>query len=246
MTMQVNGEAGRVAMISGASRGIGLAIAKRLMAEGYRLSLGVRHDTAGLPPAPIAALATGNADRVWVSPYEATDRAAPGAWVQRTVEHFGRLDVLVNNAGILRVVDIEEDQEEWLDELWEVNVKAPLRLIRHAFPHLRASGTGRIINMVSLSGQRVMGRAVGYAMSKAALLAMTHTARHAGWNDGVRATAVCPGWVNTDMTEDVVALPHKEMTQPDDIASSVAMLLSLPNNASVAEFNVNCRLESKF
>ena len=83
-------------------------------------------------------------------------------------------------------------------------------------------------------------------MSKFALVALTHSVRRLGWDDGVRATAICPSFVATDMTEGVTALPREEMIQPADLAELVATALALPNNAVVAELLVNCRLEDMF
>ena len=130
--------------------------------------------------------------------------------------------------------------------MWDVNVKGPLRLIRLAMPWLRKSGSGRIVNLSSLSGKRVKNAHAGYAMSKFAVVALTHAVRRLGWDDGVRATAICPSFVATDMTARVTAVPRGEMIQPDDLAELVATALALPNNAVVAELLVNCRLEDMF
>ena len=127
--------------------------------------------------------------------------------------------------------------------MWEVNVKGPLRLIRLALPWLKKSGSGRIVNVASLSGKRVKNAYAGYAMSKFAVVALTHAVRRLGWDHGVRATAICPSFVATDMTAEVTAVPRGEMIQPADLAELVATALALPNNAVVAELLVNCRLE---
>ncbi|HEU5321494.1 MAG TPA: SDR family NAD(P)-dependent oxidoreductase, partial [Methylomirabilota bacterium] len=186
-------------------------------------------------------------ERTYAHPFEARDRASPAAWVAATVARYGRLDGLVNNAGIDHPVGIEDEDETAIDELWEVNVKGPLRLIRAALPHLRASGCGRIVNIASLSGKRVRNLHVGYAMSKFAVMALTHTARRVAWDSGVRATAVCPGLVDTEMTADYVAsVPREQMTQAGDLAHLVATALALPNHACVAELLVNYRLDDLF
>jgi NAD(P)-dependent dehydrogenase (short-subunit alcohol dehydrogenase family) len=88
-----------------------------------------------------------------------------------------------------------------------------------------------------------MGLNAGYQMSKHAVVALTHAVRRAGWEHGIRATAVCPGFVETDMTAHVTDLPREEMTDPADIARLVATVVALPNNAAVAELLVNCRYE---
>ena len=232
---------GRVVMVSGANRGIGLAVARCLHAKGYRLSLGAR-DRAQLD----AALDGLDRTRILTAEFDARDRASCEAWVERTASHYGRIDGLVNNAGIALNVGIEDDDEAAYDAMWEVNVKGPLRLIRLAMPWLTKSGSGRVINVSSLSGKRVKNAHTGYAMSKFAVVALTHAVRRLGWEDGVRATAICPSFVATDMTAHVTAVPRGEMIQPADLAELVATALALPNNAVVAELLVNCRLEDMF
>lgn len=230
---------GRVIMISGASRGIGLAIARRLAAEGYALSLGVRDparfNAAGLPAATTL-----------VHRFDAGDAQAAADWVAATAARFGRIDGLINNAGVLRQLDFAQGDEAVLDEVWAINVKAPFRLIRHALPHLATSGNGRIINIASTDGKRYRpGVSVAYTMSKHAVMALTHAARFAGWEQGVRATALCPGAVDTDLIANIPGVtPRAQRIAPDTIAETVAFLLRLPGSSSVAELVMNTRLES--
>jgi NAD(P)-dependent dehydrogenase (short-subunit alcohol dehydrogenase family) len=230
---------GRVIMVSGANRGIGLAIAERLHRDGYSLSLGARR------PQTLASLVAGMAPgRALAHAYDAAEAGSAAQWVGATAARFGRIDAVVNNAGIGHDFTVEDENEALLDEMWEVNAKGPMRVIRAAFPHLKASGAGRVVNIVSLSGRRVAGDALtGYAMSKFAALALTHGVRYSGWKHGIRATAICPGFVATDMTAGVTSIPRADMIPPDSIAALVATALSLPNNASVTEIPVNCRLE---
>jgi NAD(P)-dependent dehydrogenase (short-subunit alcohol dehydrogenase family) len=232
---------GRVVAISGASRGLGAAIAKRLAAEGFTLSLGVRD--------PAATRARLNLDpaRTDYHRFDALDPASAERWIAGTVAARGRLDGLVNNAGILKAVNFESDGEEALDALWAVNVKAPYRLIRHALPHLKAAGTGRIVNVASTDAKRYRDAtvSVGYAMSKHALLALSHAAKFAGWGDGVRVTALCPGAIDTDLIAGLPGVtPSGNRLAPETVAEIVALLLRLPNTATVAELVVNTRLES--
>jgi NADP-dependent 3-hydroxy acid dehydrogenase YdfG len=224
----------RVVMVSGANRGIGAAIARRLAAGGFRLSLGVRNGKTPAVPA---------SERCLVARYDARQRDSAKAWVDATLERFGRIDALVNNAGISRLSTIEEESEDALDEMWLVNVKAPLRVVRATLPHLKKSGVGRVVNIASLSGKRVKNDNAGYAMTKFAMTALTHSIRRLGWRHGIRATAICPSFVATDMTADVSEVERSEMIPPEDIAELVATVLCLPNNAAVAELLVNMRHE---
>jgi NADP-dependent 3-hydroxy acid dehydrogenase YdfG len=227
---------GRVVMVSGANRGIGRAIAEVLYRAGYTLSLGARD------PASLDRVAGRWADgRVLMERYDAEDQATHRRWVEATAARFGRIDGLVNNAGMVVRVRIEDERDAELDRMWAVNVKAPLSMIRTALPHLRRSGAGRIINVVSIAGKAVYNNNAGYAMTKFAAVALSHAARRAGWEDGVRCTALCPGFVATDMTADVETFPHEQMMTPGDIGEVVLTVLGLSNNASIAELVINCR-----
>jgi len=230
---------GRVILVSGANRGIGRAIAERLHAQGYTLSLGARR---------VEQLdeVTREMDgkRIMAHTFDARRAGDARAWVDATHARFGRIDGVVNNAGVMHSFSVEDEDESALDEMWEVNAKGPLRLIRAAMPHLRRAGSGRVVNIVSLSGVRVRSAGVaGYAMSKYAASALTHAVRYSGWEDGVRATAICPGFVATDMTAHVESVSREDMIPPGAVAELVATVLALPNPSSVVEIPINCVLE---
>lgn len=228
-------------MISGGARGIGAAICRRLLPEGYALSLGLR--PGGTEP---DFAATAPSDQLFLYPFDAADRASHAPWVEATAARFGGIDALINCAGIGGPARLADASEEALDRLWAVNAKAPLHLIQLALPHLRRCGCGRIFNVASLSGKRVKNDNVGYAMTKFALVALTHTVRQQEWASGLRCTAICPGFVRTDMTAAVTKVAPEDMTRPEDIAEAVALLLRLPNTASVSEFAINCRAEDVY
>ena len=222
---------GRVVMVSGASRGIGRAVVERLLASGFTVSGGMRKPDAGVA-----------GERMMVHRYSADEIGSAEAWVAATVARFGRVDAIVNAAGINPKVRVQDEGEDLLDEMWRINVKGPLRVIRAALPHLAKSGSGRVVNLGSLSGKRVASN-VGYAMSKFALTALTHGVRREGRDAGIRATVICPGYVATDMTAKETEIPRADMTQPGDLAEMVDMLLRLPNNAAVSELLVHCQYE---
>jgi NAD(P)-dependent dehydrogenase (short-subunit alcohol dehydrogenase family) len=115
-------------------------------------------------------------------------------------------------------------------------------VVRAALPYLKAAGEGRVVNIASLSGKRVMGLNAGYQMSKAALVQLTHAIRRVGWEHGIRATALCPGYTRTDMTAGMEN-PPESFTEPEDLARIVELVLTLPNSAAIAELLVNCRYE---
>ena len=228
----------RVIMISGANRGIGLSIAKNLYNAGFNLSLSARNIDS-------LELVTEDLDKtkVLINKFDAFDKSTQKMWVNNTIEKFNRIDGLINNAGIVESVSIEdeEDNEEALDRMWTVNVKAPLSLTRLTLPFLRKSGYGRVINVASLAGKAVYGPSVGYSMTKFAAVALSHATRIGGWDDGVRCTALCPGYVATDMTKNVESVKVENMISPDDLAELVKTVICLPNSASIAELIVNCK-----
>lgn len=222
---------GRVVLVSGASRGIGRAIVGRLLQEGFAVSGGMRQPDPAL-----------TSERLMLHGYRAEEAGSAEAWVAATLTRFGRIDAIVCAAGINPLVRVRDDEEELLDAMWRVNVKGPLRLFRAARPWLEKAGNGRVINLGSLSGKRVASN-VGYAMTKFALTALTHGIRREGYEAGIRATVLCPGYVATDMTAEVTSMPRHEMSRPEDIAELVAMILRLPNNAAISELLVHCRFE---
>ena len=221
----------RIVMVSGASRGIGRAVVERLLASGFRVSAGLRD------PSRLA-----ESERLMTHRYDAEDTKSPLAWANATVARWGGVDAIVNAAGINPKVRVSDEGESELDEMWRVNVKGPLRLVRATLPHLAVCGHGRVINLGSLSGKRV-GSNVGYAMTKFAVVALTHGIRREGRAAGIRATVICPGYVATDMTLNDDEIPRHEMSQPGDIARLAETALMLPNNASVSEMLVHCQFE---
>lgn len=230
---------GRVIMISGANRGIGFATAKVLGAAGYRLSLGARD------PATIDTEAIGAESMT--HHWEASDADTSTAWTQATLDRYSQIDAVMLNAGVILTTGLESGTEADMDTMLDVNFKGPWRLIRAAMPSLRASGRGRVINVVSLAGKRLLHEQnFGYTASKFAALSLTHAIRSSGWQDGVRATAICPGMVDTDMVADINTPEGQFKISPQAIAASAAYALSLPNDAVVAELLINSRLEPSF
>ena len=229
----------RTVLLTGASRGIGCSIAKRLLHDGHRLSLGLR-DPQALRGTDL------DVEGVIHHPYDAKDPASAETWVASTLDRWGEIDTLIHCAGILHRTPLlfEEGDEQQLDELWEVNVKGPWWLTRAAWPFLVASGHGRIQVLVSMSGKRVKGRMAGYPVSKFALMGLCQSMRNEGWDKGIRVTAICPSWVNTDMARSVTAVVPAAMTQPGDLASLSSTLLSLSDAAVPFELAMNCSLET--
>jgi meso-butanediol dehydrogenase/(S,S)-butanediol dehydrogenase/diacetyl reductase len=227
----------RSAIITGATSGIGAAIARALAAQGYTLLLVGRRQAAGNALAK-ALDKTGCTARFLAA--DLTDPAAAEAVVQAANGYFGGVDVLVNNAGVLTHGRAEETPDSAWDRMIDVNLSAVFRLSRAALPALRARGGGCIVNIASdwaLTGAR---GAVAYAVSKAAVAQLTRCMAldHAG--EGIRINAVCPGDTDTPMIAagltgaDRAAklaaygaqIPMGRVGTPEDVADVTVFLVS--------------------
>ena len=234
----------RKIIITGASRGIGKAIALKLLNEGHSLSLGVReredlmHTT--LDPR------SKNSDNFLVHSYDATDQKSSKKWVEKTIKTFKNIDTIIHCAGIFKRTNLlfNDNEMKDIEYLWKVNVMGPWILTKHAWKYLSLSNSARIIVLVSMSGKRSKGNLAGYSMSKFALMSLCQTMRNEGWGKGIRVTAICPGWVNTDMAKEIKHFSKKDMIQANDIASICSNLLVLPNSSIPFEIALNCQLET--
>ena len=231
-----------VAMISGASRGMGYAIAQKLFSEGWSVSLGVRDVQK-----QTKICGDWQSDRLQICHYEAQNKESAQTWFNATVKRWPSLKALINCAGVLKTTSwLDEQSDAELSELWQVNAVAPLQLTRVCFEALKVHGEGRVINVVSLSGLRVKAKMAGYPMSKHAQLAFHHAMRHTGYEFGIRATAICPGYTNTEMVKDFSPQDPKLMTQPEDVADMVNTILNLPNSSSVSVVPMNSLMEDLY
>tara|TARA_B100001113_G_scaffold314011_1_gene279372 strand:- start:18 stop:731 length:714 start_codon:yes stop_codon:yes gene_type:complete len=234
----------RKIIISGASRGIGKAIALKLLNEGHYISLGVRKKEDLINTSLDPKL--NNTEKLIVNYYNAMDQNSSKEWVERTVKTFKTIDTIIHCAGIFKRTGLIFNDNELLDidNLWKVNVMGPWILTKDAWNYLSMSNSGRIIVLVSMSGKRSKGNLASYSMSKFALMSLCQTMRNEGWEKGIRVTAICPGWVNTDMAKEINQFQKKEMTQPIDIAEICTNLLALPNSSVPFEIAINCQLET--
>ncbi|MCI1747185.1 MAG: SDR family NAD(P)-dependent oxidoreductase [Acidipropionibacterium sp.] len=228
----------RVGLVTGGTRGIGLAAARCLLQNGWTLSLGVR-DASRVPE----DLRPGTKPAVQVEHYDADDPGTAATWRAAVLERFGRIDALVHCAGMSGDEPFANVTTEQLEHTWRINTLAPTVLAQAVLPDLRRSGSGRILLVASMSGKRVRNDHIAYTESKFAVVGLAHTLRQQGWEDGVRVCVLCPSFVDTDMTASVTKVSTAEMTRPETIAELIRTMIELPNTASVAELLVNCRLE---
>jgi NAD(P)-dependent dehydrogenase (short-subunit alcohol dehydrogenase family) len=229
--------ADRCALVTGASRGIGLAIARALAQDGYALTLSARKPD-GLAQA--AQELAGLGVEVQHVAANAADEAGLKAVAAAHAERFGRLDVLVNNAGVGIGAPAGEHQTKYIDMQLDVNLRAVVLMYRECLPLLRtaASETKRaqVVNLASISGKAPQAWLSVYSATKAAVIAYTVAMNRELGGEGIRSVALCPGFVDTDMTEFVKGqVPAEEMIRPEDIAAAVRFVLGLSPAALVPE-----------
>ena len=213
------------ALVTGGSSGIGFAIARMLREDGYALTLAARTpERVGAAADELGALAVA-AD---VSREEDCERL-----VAAHTERHGGLDVLVNAAGIGIAGNIGDLSTKRYDLQMDVNVRGAFLVTREALPHLRAA-CGFVINIASIAGTIPAPGLSIYGASKAALIALTKSLNHEEAANGVRATAICPGFVDTRMAE-WSGLSGEAMIQPEDCAQLVRTVLHLSPHARVPE-----------
>jgi NAD(P)-dependent dehydrogenase (short-subunit alcohol dehydrogenase family) len=234
---------GTTAFVTGASQGIGREIAITLAAKGANVALAARsdgiHETAEIIDDEDATLAIET---------DVTDERSVEAAIDRTVDEFGGLDCLVNNAGIAGPTKpIEEvTREEW-EHTQDVNVTGMFLTTKHAVEHLRASDQGRVVNLSSISGKRPLVERTPYTASKMAVIGITRTLAHELGDDAVTVNAICPGPVRGPRLDSVIQnqadsagisferaknerfvddMALNELVEAEDIADLVAYLSS--------------------
>jgi 3-hydroxybutyrate dehydrogenase len=222
----------RVALVTGAASGIGRAIAQRLADDGLAvLAVDLEPDADG-PGEPFAA--------------DLTTREGNAAAVAAAVERFGRLDALVPNAGFQHVAPVAEFPEDTWDAMLALLLTSPFLLARAAWPALRDSGDGRIVAIASAHALVASPYKSAYVSAKHGVLGLVKTLALEGAQEGITATAVCPGYVRTPLVEkqladqakargipeervleDVILEPHavKRLIEPEEVAATVAFLL---------------------
>ena len=189
--------AGRVAIVTGAARGLGRAAVARLHERGASVAVNVRD--AKRAEAVVKSLG----DHALAIPGDITEPGMPEEIVQRTLDRFGRVDILVNNAAYARSTRFADlTPEEWHDAL-EVNLTAPFLLMKAVLPAMKAQQYGRIVNISSVAG-RMVSTLGGphYTASKAGLLGLTRAAAKELGKFGITVNAVCPGMIDTELTRE--------------------------------------------
>jgi 3-oxoacyl-[acyl-carrier protein] reductase len=224
---------GRSVLITGASRGIGRAAALLFAEHGADLALNWRENQEAID----SLLAELKVYPVRAHAYQAdvADELAVNRMMESVVEDFGRLDVLVNNAGIWKEAPITTITSEQLSEMIDVNLKSMFYCTRAATPHLARQG-GSIINISSTAGQRGEAYHSHYASTKGAMISFTKSLATELVNERIRVNCVAPGWVATDMSQEALAsadaplylreIPMRRPARPEEIAGAIVFLAS--------------------
>lgn len=224
----------KVALITGASKGIGRAVAEGLAADGFSLALTARSkDRLQELKQGLLEKSAGTGCDIKVETYDLDirDKSAVEAMVNDVVEKFGRIDLLFNNAGIFHGGTLDVSYEEFC-EMLDINLKAAFLMLRLVVPVMRKQKQGTVINLSSRSGVIAKPRSGGYAASKFGLVGLSEAVYRDAIEDGVKVTALCPGWVDTDMAV-MSGLPSEEMIQTADIVETVRWLYRLSPSACV-------------
>jgi 3-oxoacyl-[acyl-carrier protein] reductase len=231
---------GRVAVVTGASRGIGRWIATELARAGVQLCIVARNRQH------LDALAdelVAHAVDVLVHPADLTDPEAPARVISETVSRFGRLDILVNNAGMGLRASVEKTSTDMWDLHMNLNARAPFLLCRSAVSHLRRSDAAAVVNIASVVSNKGYEHQAAYTASKHALLGFSKVLARELNPEGIRVHTLCPGGVATEMVGEMRPdLEPSALIQPEEIADLVLFLISRRGNAVVD--NVNIRRSS--
>jgi 3-oxoacyl-[acyl-carrier protein] reductase len=226
----------KVALVTGGSRGIGRAISLALGAQGATVVIAARATDTLAEAAELIRRAGGRAEPVVT---ELADEESIRALVRTTRDRFGRLDILINNAGITHSARLEETRTEDLDRCWTINARAPFLLCREALPLLRKSEAATIVNISSVVGVKGYPLQSAYTASKHALRGMSIALAEELRGTNIRVHVICPGAVDTGMVGDVRPdIKKEDLIRPEEIAELVMYLVTHTGNAVVDELHL--------
>ncbi|ADJ15192.1 SDR family NAD(P)-dependent oxidoreductase [Halalkalicoccus jeotgali] len=233
---------GDVALVTGASSGIGAATARSLADEGAAVALAARREERLEELAEEIESAGGEA---LVVPTDATDESQVRGMVEETVEQLGGLDVLVNNAGVMLLEPIADaDPDNW-QQMLDLNVQGLMVASQAALGHMQEKGAGDIVNLSSVAGRKAYAGSGGYNASKFGVTAFSEALRQEVVDSDIRVTTIEPGAVDTELAEHIPDEDQKEQIEgmmdemeplrPEDIARSIRFAVTQPSHVDINE-----------
>jgi 3-oxoacyl-[acyl-carrier protein] reductase len=226
----------RVALITGASSGIGSATARLLAAEGAKLVLAARNREALEQTAASLPKGTGSL----VLPTDISDENQIRRMVEGTVEKFGRIDLLINNAGVGIFKPIIELSTEEFDHVLDVNLRGTFLCLKHALPYMYRQRSGTVITISSIAGKNGFAGGSAYCASKFALMGLMESVFHEARSYDIRVVTLTPGSVNTPFFDEAGMTPpnRNRILQPEDVAATILFAATLPEHALVREIDI--------
>ncbi|MEE0858550.1 MAG: 3-oxoacyl-[acyl-carrier-protein] reductase [Acutalibacteraceae bacterium] len=223
----------KTAVVTGASRGIGLAVAKKLASQGANIAILYvgKEEEGENAKKEVEALGV----KVGLYYCDVSNFEESKATVEKIIEDFGGIDILVNNAGIVRDKLVLKMEEADFDAVINVNLKGTFNMIKHTYTHFMKKRAGRIVNVASVVGINGNAGQANYSASKAGVIGLTKSVAKELAGRGVTANAVAPGYIITDMTnalsdkvKDAIeaSIPMKKRGLPEDVANAIAFLCS--------------------
>lgn len=231
---------GRVAIVTGGSGGIGYAIAESLLEEGMSVAIAAREESRLTEALKKLKDRFKNNDGIISIPTDVSKNKEVKDMVEKVLRTWGRIDLLVNNAGIGRWSSIEECEEPDWDQVLSINLKGTFLCSKAVLPHMKRQLTGYIVNISSIAGKVGMGGAPAYSASKFGIVGLTQSLLEEAIEYNVRATVICPGFVATPMVAGA-SVPPEEMIPPSDIGKLVTSLLNLSPVTVIKEIVVQRR-----
>lgn len=224
----------QVALITGASRGIGKAVALSLAKAGVGVAL-VSRSAEALEETAQACRESGSP--ALVLPCDLEDTGSIQQMVSETTAKLGGLNILINNAGVNAGGAADNGDLETWDLAIDINLRALMHLTRHALPEIEKASWGAVINVASMAGRRPFGGASAYCATKHGVVGFTHALFEDVRERNIKVCAVCPGFVATEMTSEL-GLSSEKMIQPDDVAKAVDFVLTYPDTGCPIEIQI--------
>ncbi|MBN2011168.1 SDR family NAD(P)-dependent oxidoreductase [candidate division KSB1 bacterium] len=225
----------KIALVTGASRGIGRAMTIALAEAGAHLAVTARNESLLAQTVTEIRSFKRNA-MTYIG--DMRDETAIKTLVQQTIDTFGRLDILINNAGVAHFSNIADMKTSDWDEMFNLNMRGVFLLTRECLPYLRHGGESVVVNVASLAGKNTFIGGGGYTATKHALRAFSQCLMLEERKHGVRILSICPGSVATNFGGKAEGDQRDSITQPEDVAASVLHMIQLPQRAMVSEIDI--------